>query len=78
MELTNDITEQIKQSEEYISYINAKQALKDVSKGGELYHECSFMDISVRMDRAYDRKKELITFLGTLVLDEMEKSKDEN
>ena len=72
----NNIIEFVKVSNEYSSYIQAKQDLKDVSKGGKHYYECSFMDISVRMDRLEDRKKELITYIGNLILSKIEKDSE--
>jgi len=46
------------------NYKQAKQNLKDVSKGGKDYINCSMMDICVRSDRAEMAKEELIKILG--------------
>ena len=64
--------EDIKASSEYSKYIQAKQALNDVLKGGKDYHSCSFMDISVRDDRFKDRKNKLVTHIGKCILSKIE------
>ena len=74
-----DLIESIKTTSKYSKYIQAKKDLKDVLKGGKDYHCCSIMDISVRDDRLKARKKELIKYIGTLVLNKIEEigKKDE-
>ena len=67
-----DLIESIKTTSEYYKYIQAKKDLKDVSVGGKDYPYCSFMDISVRDDRLEARKKELINFIGTFILNKIE------
>ena len=58
--------------EEVKKYFEAKQNLDDVSKGGKNYHSCSFMDISIRMDRLEEAKKKAIEALGSIKLKEIE------
>ena len=45
-------------------YFNAIEDLKDVSKGGKDYAACSFMDISVRLDRLKVAETDVINALG--------------
>ena len=71
----NDFIESIKRTKEYSEYIQAKKALKDVLKGGKDYHSCSIMDISVRDDRFKARKKKLIKYIGSLILDKIDEDK---
>ena len=53
-------------------YNQAKQDLADVSKGGKNYACCSFMDISVRLERLQEAKSELIQELGTKELEKID------
>lgn len=46
-------------------YKAALQDLKEVSKGGKYWANCSFKDISARADRAKAAKEKLIIALGT-------------
>ena len=69
-----DLIETIKTTSEYSKYIQAKKDLKDVLKGGKDYHSCSFMDISVRDDRFEARKKKLIKYIGTFVLNKIKEA----
>jgi len=46
------------------NYEIAKQELADVSKGGKDHSNCSFMDISIRVTRLENVKKEYIVALG--------------
>ncbi len=68
----NDLIKYIKTTSEYSKYMQAKEDLKDVLKGGKHYHSCSIMDISIRDDRFEARKKELIECIGTFVLNKIE------
>ena len=68
----NDLVKSIKTTSEYYKYIQAKEDLKDVLKGGKYHYSCSFMDISVRDDRLEARKKELIEYIGAFVLNKIE------
>lgn len=63
-----DINEDLKEMQKYKK---ALQDLKDVSKGGKDYAACSFMDISVRIDRLKAAKKELTKALGKKVFKEI-------
>ena len=45
-------------------YFNAVEDLKAVSKGGKDYAACSFMDISVRLDRLKVAETNAIKALG--------------
>ena len=69
-----DLIESIKATSEYSKYIQAKEDLKDVSKGGKHYPYCSFMDISIRDDRFEARKKDLIECIGTFVFNQIEEN----
>lgn len=50
------------------SYLKAKEDLAHVSKGGAGYASCSFMDISVRIDREKEAKKKAIKAIGEIEL----------
>ena len=67
-----DLIEQIKTTGEYSRYIQAKEDLEDVAPGGKNYPYCSFMDILARDDRFEARKKELIKYIGTFVLNKIQ------
>ena len=47
-------------------YSKAVQALADVSKGGKDYVNCSWMDISIRVDREKEARAKLVKQLGEL------------
>ena len=53
-------------------YLQAKQDLKNVSKGGKDYACCSFMDISVRSERLNIAKQNYINYLGVEALNKKE------
>ena len=60
------------------NYNKCKQDLKDVSKGGKDYDNCSFMDISTRADRLKESEQKLIIALGTKELNELEELNELN
>jgi len=64
--------EMIKELEEFKKYKSAQQDLKDVSKGGKDWAACSFMDISVRIDRLEAAKVKLILALGEREFDKIQ------
>ena len=53
-------------------YIAAKRNLQNVSRGGKDHHSCSFMDISVRIDRVQEAKKEYAMELGMKIIEEQD------
>ena len=56
-------------------YYKAQQNLANVSKGGKDYASCSFMDISIRIDRLKEAKDKAIYALGEIELKRLEDEK---
>ena len=53
---------------EVVAYFKATKDLDEVSKGGKYYASCSFIDVSIRMDRKEEARKNAIIALGTIAL----------